>query len=80
MPWDHTVLTAMQSATRDDIPAFTHSQIKLVLDLATPEGCKADLAPNLITAILFTTTSQITRLQQIPNYSLASVYSVRDGL
>jgi len=28
---------------RGDIPAFTPSQLRLVLDLATPEGCKAEL-------------------------------------
>ena len=28
---------------RDNIPAFTLSQIKLVLDLATREGCKFEL-------------------------------------
>jgi len=26
-----------------DIPAFSASQLKLVLDLVTPEGCKAEL-------------------------------------
>jgi len=29
---------------RGDIPAFTPAEPKLVLDLATPEGCKAELA------------------------------------
>jgi len=28
---------------RGDFPAFTPAEAKLVLDLATPEGCKAEL-------------------------------------
>jgi len=37
--WDHIVLHLPPD--RGDIPAFTPA--KLVLDLATPEGCKAEL-------------------------------------
>jgi len=37
--WDHTVLPA----TRQRLHSCLYSsQVKLVLDLATPEGCKAD--------------------------------------
>jgi len=38
MPWDHTVLP---DTGKRDIPAFTAA--KLVLDLATPGGYKAEL-------------------------------------
>jgi len=37
--WDHTVLPA----TRHEVTFPPLPQLKLVLDLATPEGCKAEL-------------------------------------
>jgi len=39
MPWDHTVLLA----TRQRCESRLYPQPKQILDLATPEGCKAEL-------------------------------------
>jgi len=42
---DHTVYVPH---SRDDISAFTLNQLRLVLDLVTPEGCKAWLYTEVV--------------------------------